>query len=370
MFLSNLKLAFCFAVLLALITFSCKERPKGDSDLKHSTAPVSVLVEKPDGIKIPEGMVWIPGGIRKQGAMPSDPFAMGHERPQHSVAIDGFFMDITEVTNSQYAKFVEETGYVTVAERAIEWEEMKKQLPPGTPKPHDSVMQPGSLLFKKPKRPVANLNDYSQWWEWKVGADWRHPQGPGSDLNGKENFPVVHISYEDALAYCEWAGRRLPTEAEWERAASGGLDQAIFPWGNDKEILNQRANTWSGTFPMKNDGDDGFENKAPVASYPPNGYGLHDVVGNVWEWTQDWYHTGHYQERAAANDTLVNPTGADRAFNKYNPYAREKVIKGGSFLCNANYCASYRVSARMANSLDSAQEHLGFRTVLSAHVKD
>ncbi|WP_313790921.1 SUMF1/EgtB/PvdO family nonheme iron enzyme [Allomuricauda sp. SCSIO 65647] len=365
----NVRARFYFSVLVVLISYSCKDKPKNDSPQKNRTEPISVLVEKPDGMEIPEGMVWIPGGILKQGAISSDPFAMGHERPQHTVAVDGFFMDATEVTNSEYAKFVEETGYVTVAERAIDWEEMKKQLPPDTPKPHDSVMQPGSLLFKKPKQQVVDLNDYSQWWEWKVGANWRHPQGPGSDLDGRENYPVVHISYEDALAYCEWAGRRLPTEAEWEWAARGGLNQTIFPWGNDKEILNQRANTWSGTFPMDNDGDDGFKNKAPVASYPPNGYGLHDIVGNVWEWTQDWYNASYYKNRVAANDTLMNPTGPESPLNRYNPYAKEKVIKGGSFLCNANYCASYRVSARMANSLDSAQEHLGFRTVLPVRAK-
>lgn len=358
-------LPFLVIVFMAL-AFSCKDKPKEGSAEEKKSKPISVLIEKPDGVKTPEGMVWIPGGVFMQGAVASDPFAMDHERPQHAVAVDGFFMDATEVTNAEYARFVAETGYVTVAERPIDWEEMKKQLPPGTPKPHDSVMQPGSLLFKMPEQLVSNLNDYSQWWEWKVGANWRHPQGPGSDLKGKENYPVVHIAYEDAMAYCEWAGRRLPTEAEWEWAARGGLKGAIFPWGNEKEILNERANTFSGTFPMKNDVEDGFENKAPVASYPPNGYGLHDIVGNVWEWTQDWYHAGYYKERAAANDTLVNPVGPASALNRYNPYAKEKVIKGGSFLCNANYCASYRVSARMANSLDSAQEHLGFRTVLPA----
>ncbi|AKA34580.1 Sulphatase-modifying factor protein [Flagellimonas lutaonensis] len=359
------KRPFLFILLFSLCPlFSCGDKPKEDSAQESKPMPISVLVKKPDSIEAPDGMVWIPGGIFKQGALASDPFAMDHERPPHTVAVDGFFLDATEVTNAEYARFVEETGYVTVAERPIDWEKMKKQLPPGTPKPHDSVLQPGSLLFKMPERPVTNLNDYSQWWEWKVGANWRHPQGPESDIEGKENHPVVHIAYEDAVAYCEWAGRRLPTEAEWEWAAKGGLQEAIFPCGNEKEILNKRANTWSGTFPMNNDAADGFENKAPVGSYPANEYGLYDMVGNVWEWTQDWYNANYYEERAAANDTLMNPTGPASALNRYNPYAKEKVIKGGSFLCNANYCASYRVSARMANSLDSAQEHLGFRTVL------
>ncbi|WP_262420252.1 formylglycine-generating enzyme family protein [Flagellimonas meishanensis] len=318
----------------------------------------------PDSISVPHGMVWIPGGIFEQGAISSDSFAMKHEHPKHTVAVDGFFMDVTEVTNAAFAKFVEETGYLTVAERPIDWEEVKKQVPSGTPKPHDSVLKPGSLLFKMPKHQVTNLADYSQWWDWKVGTNWKHPQGPQSDLNGKEEQPVVHIAYEDAVAYCEWAGRSLPTEAEWELAARGGLKGAIFPWGNQTDLLNERANTWSGIFPVINDAADGFQNKAPVGSFPPNAYGLHDMVGNVWEWTQDWYNHNYYTERAANRDTIKNPKGPSSAFNRYNAYASEKVIKGGSFLCNANYCASYRVSARMANSLDSSQEHLGFRTVL------
>lgn len=354
---------------LSLFCFSCKKKTKEDMFVKERSTLISVLVKKPDSLETPNGMVWIPGGIFGQGAVSSDSFAMNHERPQHTVAVDGFFMDITEVTNAEYARFVAETGYLTIAERSLDWEEIKKQLPPNTPKPHDSVMQPGSLLFKVPESPVTNFNDYSQWWEWKVGANWKHPQGPKSNIKGKENYPVTHIAYEDAMAYCKWAGRRLPTEAEWELAARGGLSGSIFPWGNDAKILNQHANTFSGTFPMQNDLKDGFGNKAPVGSYPTNGYGLYDMVGNVWEWTQDWYHVDYYQKRAATNDTIKNPGGPQSARNPYNPYIQEKVIKGGSFLCNANYCASYRVSARMANSLDSGQEHLGFRTVIAVNKK-
>ncbi|MEO0571197.1 MAG: formylglycine-generating enzyme family protein [Bacteroidota bacterium] len=338
--------------------------------IKGKSEVLSIQIKKPDSLEAPEGMVWIAGGIFMQGALSSDSFAMNHERPQHPVAIDGFFMDITEVTNAEYGQFVKETGYLTIAERIIDWQELKKQLPPNTPRPNDSLMQPGSLLFKVPKSPITNFNDYSQWWEWKVGANWKHPQGPLSSIEGKENYPVTHIAYEDAVAYCKWAGRRLPTEAEWELAARGGLKDVIFPWGNEPKILSQQANTFSGIFPIQNDLEDGFGNKAPVASYPPNGYGVHDMVGNVWEWTQDWYRTTYYQERAALKDTVKNPMGPKSPINRYNPYVREKVIKGGSFLCNENYCASYRVSARMANSPDSAQEHLGFRTVLALGVKD
>ena len=186
-------------------------------------------------------------------------------------------------------------------------------------------------------------------------------------MDGKENYPVVHIAYEDALAYCNWSGNRLPTEAEWEYAARGGLEKGIFPWGTDRQKLNVMANTWTGTFPTENTSDDGYENKSPVGSYPPNGYGLHDMVGNVWEFTQDWYNYGYYLDVAKKQDTVLNPDGSSIPSN---PYTKEKVIRGGSFLCNASYCASFRVSARMPNAMDSSQEHLGFRTVRSVSDKN
>ena len=242
---------------------------------------------------------------------------------------------------------------------------MKKQLPQGTPKPHDSIMQPGSLVFKKTKTSVPNLYDYSQWWEWKIGANWKHPNGPDSDITGKENHPVVHIALEDALAYCKWSGKRLPTEAEWEYAARAGQEDAPFFWGDDIEELISHANSWEGEFPVDNTMEDGFERRAPVMSYPKNGFGLYDMAGNVWEWTNDWYNTNYYKELADKNDVVRNPKGAAEAFNSTNPYSEEKVIKGGSFLCSASYCASYRISARMATSPDSGMEHLGFRTVQS-----
>ncbi len=310
-------------------------------------------------------MIWVPGGEFVQGATPSDQMAMNHERPSHRVSIDGFFIDVHEVTNAKFSKFVEETGYITVAEREIDWEEMKKQLPQGTPKPHDSILQPGSLVFKKTKSTVPNLFDYSQWWEWKIGANWRHPSGPQSNIKGKENHPVVHIAYEDAMAYCEWVGRRLPTEAEWEYAARGGKKDALYFWGNDDGLLGKYANTWEGEFPVKNTKEDGFERLAPVMSYPKNDFGLYDMAGNVWEWTNDWYNTNYYKDLLNKNKVAKNPKGASKAFNSSNPYAKEKVIKGGSFLCSASYCASYRISARMATSPDSGMEHLGFRTVMS-----
>ncbi|MCL6267092.1 formylglycine-generating enzyme family protein [Flagellimonas myxillae] len=370
------KLIWNTRILLLSITVllgSCKEKsvtPKNQDNQITSKIEESipVITEIPTGTEIPEGMVWIPGGSFNQGAVSSDHMSMGHEKPSHPVAVDGFFMDISEVTNAQYAKFTKETGYITLAERKIDWEEMKKQLPAGTPKPHDSILQPGSLVFRMGV--VTNLQDYSQWWKWTVGANWKQPNGPGSSIKGKDNEPVVHIAYEDAIAYCEWAGRRLPTEAEWEHAARGGNTSGIHYWGDSAETLSNNANTWTGEFPRTNDQEDGHERRAPVMSYPSNGYGLHDMAGNVWEWTSDWYNSNYYREQAATGKTQHNPKGATRAFNSNNPYAVEKVIKGGSFLCSASYCASYRVSARMATSLDSALEHLGFRTVLDAKPKD
>ncbi len=349
-------------ILCLFFLINCKNTNENDKGLTNvQEGNVNVRTEKPSNMEVPEGMVWIPGGKFIQGASESDDMAMDHEKPNHAVEVDGFFMDETEVTNAEFKKFVEETGYVTVAEREIDWEEMKKQVPPGTPKPHDSILQPGSLVFKKTKESVPNLYDFSQWWEWKIGANWKHPQGPESDIEGKDDYPVVHIAFEDAQAYCEWAGRRLPTEAEWEYAAKGGLKEARFSWGDDASNLSEKANTWEGEFPTENTEADGYENKAPVKSYPPNAYGLFDMAGNVWETTQDWYNTNYYKE--VKGEKLRNPKGANKAYNPNNPQVPEKVIKGGSFLCNASYCASYRPSARMGNSLDSSQEHLGFRTV-------
>jgi sulfatase modifying factor 1 len=349
-------LIFC---ICCSIFYTCNSPNKEDTE-----ASIDLVTQPPAGIQAPEGMVWVPGDSFEQGALTSDDMALPQEKPAHPVMVDGFFMDESEVTNRTYQKFVEATGYVTVAERKIDWEEMKKQLPPGTPKPPDSLMQPGSLVFKKAKSPVPNLYDFSQWWEWKIGADWRHPQGPESSIEGKEEYPVVHIAFEDALAYCEWAGRRLPTEAEWELAAKGGLMEARFAWGEDGSEIAKKANTWEGEFPHLNTKTDGYENKAPVKSYPPNGYGLYDMAGNVWEYIQDWFNTNYYRN-ALNTGTVKNPQGAPAAYNPNNPFVEEKVIKGGSFLCNASYCASFRTSARMGNSLDSSQEHLGFRTVAS-----
>ncbi|WP_405382795.1 formylglycine-generating enzyme family protein [Maribacter sp. LLG6340-A2] len=358
--------------LLVIIMVNCKsENNKTNvqnkvtekNEVAEQKVVHTILKEKPEGIATPKGMVWVPGSAFKQGAVKNDSMAMNHEKPAIDVMVDGFFMDATEVTNAQFSEFVEATGYVTVAERGIDWEELKKQVPAGTEKPHDSILQPGSLTFKKTKSTVANLYDFSQWWNWTIGANWKHPNGPKSSIKGKENYPVVQVAYEDALAYCEWANRRLPTEAEWELASRAGTFNSIYTWGNNIEILSDNANSWEGEFPVKNTKADGYELRAPVKSYPPNAYGLYDMAGNVWEWTSDWYNATYYKDTKSANKTLINPTGATNPYTPNNPLAQEKVIKGGSFLCSASYCASYRVSARMGSSMDSALEHTGFRTV-------
>lgn len=343
------KFQLTFYCLILMVCLGCDNNSK----------QVPVVIEES-----PKGMVWIPEGVFERGAENRDRFARTDEKPSHLVQVTGFYMDITEVTNAQFKEFVDETGYVTTAEKKVNWDELKKQLPEDTPKPHDSILEPGSLSFKCKYPNIKNLNDYSQWWEWKIGANWKHPNGKDSDIIGKDNFPVVHISYDDAVAYCIWANRRLPTEAEWEYAARGGLKNNIYSWGNDKSVLFEKANTWQGEFPNNNTEEDGFVNAAPVKSYPSNDYGLYDMSGNVWEWTQDWYDHGYYKS-FANSETSINPLGPSKPFNPNNPLSQEKSVRGGSFLCHDTYCASYRVSARMGSSYDTGLEHLGFRTVVN-----
>lgn len=313
-----------------------------------------------------EGMVWIPAGEFSMGS--TDPLARPDESPVHRVRVDGFWIDRTEVTNAQFAAFVEATGYVTVAERPVDWDELKKQLPEGTPKPPDDALRPGSLAFTPPDHPV-DLRRYDLWWTWTHGASWRSPEGPGSSIEDRMGHPVVHVAHEDAVAYARWAGKRLPTEAEWEYAARGGLDGAVNAWG-DAPVDPSKCNIWTGRFPDDNTREDGFVRTAPVGSFPPNGYGLHDMAGNVWEWCSDLYRPDTYalRLREAGEDRVIeNPTGPDHSFDPRNPHAPEsRVHRGGSYLCNDSYCASYRPSARMAAPPDSGLAHLGFRCVSDA----
>ncbi|MDE3251474.1 MAG: formylglycine-generating enzyme family protein [Bacteroidota bacterium] len=303
-----------------------------------------------------EGMVFIPAGETQMGA--NDQEGRKDEYPVHTVQLKGFWIDCTEVTNRQFSEFVKATGYITTAEKAIDWEEMKKQLPPGTPKPSADQLAPASLVFIKNSQ-ASNLVDYSQWWKWEKGANWRHPQGMGSDLKGKEDYPVVQISWFDAEAYCKWAGKRLPTEAEWEYAARGGQKGKKYPWGNeDPETGKPKANTWQGTFPAVNTDWDHYDRAAPVRSFQPNGYGLYDMAGNVWEWCSDWYRPDYYQHSAK-----IEPAGPENSYDPDEPTIPKKVVRGGSFLCNASYCKGYRVTSRMKSSPDTGLEHTGFRCV-------
>jgi len=317
-----------------------------------------------------EGMVFIQGGSFEMGsdgnikADGEKGYVGSDEFPKHQVEINSFWMDATEVTNIQFKAFVDATGYVTTAEIAPDWEEIKKSLPPGTPRPPDSVLAPASLVFIQTDGPVL-LQDYSQWWRWTMGANWKHPFGPGSNIEGKDDYPAVHISWDDAQSYCKWAGKRLPTEAEWEYASRGGQINQIYSWGN--EHINKgisKANSWEGDFPYNNELNDGYLYTAPVKSYLPNAYGLYDMAGNVWEWCQDWYHIDYY--KMIVNEISNNPNGPNESYDPDEPYIKKRVMKGGSFMCNDSYCSGYRNSMRMKSSPDTGSLHTGFRTVMDA----
>jgi len=307
-----------------------------------------------------KGMVYIKAGTFSMGG--DNKQASQDEYPKHKVTVDGFWMDETEVTNAQFAEFVKATGYITTAEKKPDWEEMKKQLPPGTPKPPESDLVAASLIFSQPDHAVS-LNDYSQWWKWQAGADWKHPHGPGSDIKGKENYPVVHVSWYDAEAYAKWAGKRLPTEAEWEWAARGGLQNKIYPWGDEGvDVGAVKANSWQGQFPTNNTLRDKFAGTSPVKSFKSNAYGLYDMAGNVWEWCADLYHSQYYQE-VNKPDGIKNPQGPSSSYDPDEPLARKRVLRGGSFLCNDTYCSGYRVARRMKSTEDTGMEHTGFRCI-------
>ena len=307
-------------------------------------------------------MVWIPEGTFLMGTNAKESFL--NERPAHLVQVQGFWMDEHDVTNAEFSKFVKVTGYVTTAERKINWEDLKKELPPGTAKPDDSALAAGALVFTATSGPVP-LNDLSAWWRWVHGANWRHPEGPESSIHGRENHPVVQVSWNDAVAYAQWAGKRLPSEAEWEYAARGGLEAKHYVWGDEfKPGGKYMANTWQGIFPVRDSGEDGFVGTSPVASFLANGYGLYDMAGNVWQWCSDWYRADSNME-AASKNVCRNPRGPAESYDPGDPYAPKRVVKGGSFLCNPNYCESYRPSARRGTPPDTGSSHTGFRCVLS-----
>ncbi len=293
-----------------------------------------------------------------------DAEAWPDERPAHAVRLDGFWIDENEVTNGQFQKFVEATGYVTTAEKAPSAQEILAQSPPGTPPPPPELLVPGSLVFRPTEAPVP-LNNVAQWWFWTPGASWRHPEGPDSDLVGRGEHPVVHVSWDDATAYARWANKRLPTEAEWEFAARGGLDQARYVWGAEPATnAEPRANLWQGEFPHRNTQTDGFLRTAPVRTFAPNGYGVYDMAGNVWEWCSDWYDRSVYQQQPRTG-VAVNPRGPDRSFDPERPYQPQRSQRGGSFLCHDSYCSRYRPSARHGCSPDTGMSHVGFRCASS-----
>jgi formylglycine-generating enzyme len=373
----------CFAIYRHAAPFEATAAPAASASAmganaenaatSHSRTSASAMKEVAFGSTVPNsatppaeappGMVWIPGGEFSMGAQnPPDMDDVGMKattdsRPVHRVYVDGFFMDKTDVTNAEFEKFVKATGYVTVAERKPRAEDY-----PGAP-PENLVA--GSVVFSPPDHPVS-LDNYFQWWTYVHGANWRHPLGPKSNIIGKDNYPVVHIAYEDAEAYAKWAGKRLPTEAEWEFAARGGLAGKPYVWGDEFRPHGKwMANTHEGHFPDKDTGEDGYVGIAPVAQFPANGYGLYDMAGNVWQWTSDWYRPDYYAQLAAAGGVARNPQGPDSAFDPSEPGHAKKVHRGGSFLCTDQYCSRYMVGTRGKGDVDTGTNHLGFRCVMT-----
>jgi formylglycine-generating enzyme len=319
----------------------------------HATRPANATQDIPPH----PDMLWIPGGTFQMGSADFYP----EERPVHEVIVDGFWMDPYVVTNADFARFVDATGYVTVAERAPTPEDF-----PDAPLEN---LVPGSMVFRKRTGPV-NLRDYSNWWAWVPGANWRHPKGPGASLEGLARHPVVHVAYEDAETYARWAGKELPTEAEWEFASRGGLTGATFTWGNEEFPDGQAmVNSWQGEFPWQNLLTDGHEGTSPVGSFPPNGYGLYDMAGNVWEWTSDWYEPRGSNPAVksccmgSVNPRVVSP---EKSYDPQQPQFRipRKVVKGGSHLCAPNYCLRYRPAARQPQMIDTGMAHIGFRCLV------
>lgn len=318
-----------------------------------------------------KGMVWISGGAFNMGGEVADfmkewPYmarSRNDERPVHLVQLSGFWISETPVTNEEFKEFVDSTGYQTTAEKAPTLKEIMPLLPPGTPPPPKEALVAASLVFQAPTHSVS-LSNPLVWWQWRPEANWKQPEGPGSSIEDRMNHPVVHVSYFDALAYAEWKGMSLPTEAQWEYAARGGKEKMIFTWGNEPQSETLPIiNTWQGNFPRQNTNADGFSATSPVKGFEPNGYGLYDMSGNVWEWVADWYHVDTYANRAKLKETPLNPQGPVNSYDPQEPHLAKRVIRGGSFLCNDSYCSGYRPAARMKNSPDTSSNHMGFRVV-------
>jgi formylglycine-generating enzyme len=327
-----------------------------------------------DGVRGPLDMAWIPGGEFLMGS--DHELAQSNERPTHKVRVHGFWMDRTHVTNAQFRAFVTATGYATTAERKPDWDTLRVQLPEGTPRPPDEALIPGALVFIGTEQPVE-LRDVSQWWTFVPGANWKAPRGPGSNVEGKDDHPVVQVSYEDVLAYAKWVGKRLPTEAEWEFAARGGLEQATYTWGEEYQPGGEpMANVWDpsrqGRFPVVSPKAGGAVGTLRVGTFPPNGYGLVDMTGNAWQWTADWYRSDYFerQKQQSGDAVIADPRGPEDSWDPEDQLAiasaPRRVIRGGSFLCNSDYCLSYRPSARRGNDPFNPMNHIGFRLVSDA----
>src|SRR5262245_23244395 len=333
-----------------------------------SAAPLPFTTTVPNAVSAPAvaptGMVWIPGGEFSMGsALESEslcqmPGMTRDASPIHRVYVDGFWMDTTELTNEQFARFTAATGYVTIAERTPTAEDYPTALPEN--------LVAGSTVFTPTTKPVP-LDNHYRWWRYQKGANWRHPEGPESDIKGRGNFPVVQIAYDDAVAYAKWAGKRLPTEAEWEFAARGGLTGKLFAWGDEFHPAGKTmANTYQGKFPVNDTGQDGFPGLAPVASFAPNSYGLYDVAGNVWEWVSDWYRPDYYAQLAATREVAHNPQGPESSFDPTEPGEKKRVQRGGSFLCTDEYCSRYVMGTRGKGEVSTGSNHLGVRLVKDA----
>ena len=344
-------------------TFVEAPRPAG-----MASVPDAPVITEPRG-PAPQGMVWIPGGTFEMGNPDPQPNQMD-EVPVHTVTLDGFWMDETEVTNRQFKQFVDETGYVTVAEKQVDRDALKKQIGiEAVDALPDQAFDPSSICFNSNFDPSAIDKSDPRWpysvWQVVKGADWRHPEGPDSSIEGRMDFPVVHVSWDDAIAYCKWAGKRLPTEAEWEYAARGGLKDATYPWGNEREPNGKHvSNIWQGDFPFENTLDDGFKTASLVKSFPPNAYGLYDMSGNVWEWCYDWYRPDYY-----AFSSARNPFGPSSSVDPMEPSIPKRVQRGGSFMCSDTYCIGYRVMSRMKGDLQTGTFHCGFRCVIGSEAK-
>jgi sulfatase modifying factor 1 len=352
LFVAPRLIALLPALLASVVLTGCGDSTSPAKPAEKSpaeTAEEKPIPKKPDDGSWTNGMVLIPGGKFMMGS----PKGQTDERPQHEVTVDGFWLDKTEVTNEEFEKFASATGYKTIAERKPDPKDF-----PGVPLEN---LVAGSIVFTPPPGDDIPLENHFIWWSYVPGANWRHPQGPDSDLKGLEKHPVVHISWLDARAYCEWAGKRLPTEAEWEYAARGGLDSKEFGWGEEFNPNGKwMANIWQGRFPNQNAVSDGYKLTAPVGSYAANGYGLFDMAGNAWEWCADWYLPDYYSK-----SPTQNPQGPDTSYDPNEPGVAKRVQRGGSYLCTDLYCGAYRPSTRMKTSPDTGLSHSGFRCARS-----